>query len=500
MLILLWRFQEKIGLCVSRIYFFIILSDPGYVIRKCLEKYFAEQMNEIQDRVSYQRVFLSQSNQDFVLDAFWYILLDRFGEYFSRDVTHDINIIFSRMARNFAEISFSLIKRKPIASVHNPHVKRMDLTNVNMERIHSGLTTRCLFYSFGNVFQQNRRDFEAEEFQLYLKCKVSEWFYGISEPIRTHTIRRVNVPTNPLATARSSRPSSASSTRRTSSRPGSAMSYRSTSGRSSIEPIDESQLKYTPRNVQELLKEEQTTKKDERPIKRLQNAVKVINFMSRAKKLTPQKSENISEIEKIFNAFDDQEKGYVPFEQGLELLFDEESQKLSECMKGFKQELFHNNWKTMMLEFEEEKKQVMETIITDSKELFDMNEEFAEEDRFEQELMMDSLFPTIAERYTAKRRKGIPQQRSVMFTNFSNLVPGGKKDVKMVVHTAIDPLLDEHGRKRMHFVDPKEMTRKLSKYKKFDMHAKTKESPLVSRYIHDLRSSRHHAKGRKLVI
>src|SRR3989338_4941423 len=176
-------------------------------------------MNDEVDKPALTRVFLSQLNQDFLLDGFWYVLLDRFNEFFmERDFEMDKQTLFSRMAKNFTELSFTLIERKPLETSNSQHVKRMNVTNINMERIHHALMIRSLFYAFGIVFQENRKDFEKDEFQEYLKVKVSEWFFGISEPIRTSTLNR-DARTSP-----NSRPSSATSTRTT--RPSSASSTR----------------------------------------------------------------------------------------------------------------------------------------------------------------------------------------------------------------------------------------------------------------------------------
>jgi hypothetical protein len=440
-------------------------------------------MNDDVDKPAFTRVFLSQLNQDFLLDGFWYVLLDRFNEFFMpRDFELDKKILFSRMAKNYTELSFTLIERKPLETANSHHVKRMNVTNINMERIHHALMIRSLFYAFGTVFQENRKDFEREEFQEYLKVKVSEWFFGISEPVRTSTLNR-DIRT-------SSRPGSATSTRTTRSRPCSAASTRTNRKPTSAEDsLDESPLFFTPRNVQELLKEEEEIKREEAAVIKLQNSVSLMKIMNRVKKLAPKKSAQELKIEALYRQFDNQDANYVTTTEQIESLFDDESKKLAESVYAYRRHQYYQNQKSLLMFVEEERKMALDF---DDKYSFDIDDDFIFEDKFEEELNINKMNPSIVEVYNAKRKAGIPQHKSVLFTNFSNLEPTSK----VVKKEFQDPTVDEHGNKRLHFVDPKILVKKGGRYKRFNYYAKQKESPLVSQYLHDLRTSRKHVENK----
>ncbi|KAL0481465.1 cytochrome P450 [Acrasis kona] len=167
-------------------------TDSTKVIKKCLDKYYPKETQSIKNRLTFNSVFLSEPNKNFLLDAFWYVLLEYYGSHLNvregRDLKQDMKTMFSRMARNYTEVSFFLIQHKPVDSVQNRNMKRLDLTNDNIERIYSSLMPKCLFYAFGSTFQNNIEDFERQEFQHYLKCVINKWFFGVFEPLRTCTI------------------------------------------------------------------------------------------------------------------------------------------------------------------------------------------------------------------------------------------------------------------------------------------------------------------------
>jgi hypothetical protein len=215
--------------------------DPMFIIRKAVSQQCPE-MNTMKDNIQkhksqqFQNIFYSKINQDFLMDSFWWIFIEVFGNLFCQSkalkmfkiqlppsvpstgrstdrssiYTHrtvvtesshpsdilvnenavrwiedkfnkmkaDQEIIFSRMARNYSELSMLILASRHTKNDSRQKEKFMKKQSSDNEKVFPELTIRSLFISFGANFPDSQYALESKDFQDKLSEKVYYWLYG----------------------------------------------------------------------------------------------------------------------------------------------------------------------------------------------------------------------------------------------------------------------------------------------------------------------------------